>query len=164
MGESAEDIQKWIVTEPFLATKCSLGEGPHYEPTTNHLRFVDIIQKRIHTIDLSATAPKLQTLQLDQPVGVTADIEGIDPAKKILVGGKSGVYILERETGKLDLLKKFYEEGIDVERLRSNDGAIDAQGRLWIGTMNDFWVGAVHPEGREDFFGRRCVQTCGRDV
>jgi len=81
------------------------------------------------------------------PVGVTADIEGVDSKKKILVGGKSGVYILDRETGKTVLLKRFYDSEDNDKRLRSNDGAVDPQGRFWIGTMNDFWVGAPQAEG-----------------
>lgn len=57
--------------------------------------------------------------------------------------------MLERKTGKLELLKEFHETE-DKERdarLRSNDGAIDPEGRFWIGTMNDFCVGTPKPEG-----------------
>lgn len=141
------EFQTWTVTEPYLDLKCSLGEGPHYEPTTNNLRFVDIIEKRIHTIDLTAGPDSLTTLQLDMPVGVTQDIEGVDPASKILVGGKRGVYVMDRKTGDYTLIKRFHDSEENDERLRSNDGAVDAMGRLWIGTMNDFWVGEPQPEG-----------------
>lgn len=144
-------IQKWKVTEPYLNLHCALGEGPHYEPSTNHLRFVDIKNKRLHTVDLTAGPDSLKTLQLDMPVGVTADIEGIDPSKKILVGGKGGIYVLDRETGNYELLKNFFdnEDTTRDERLRSNDGAVDPEGRFWQGTMNDFWVGQPQPEGRQ---------------
>jgi sugar lactone lactonase YvrE len=81
------------------------------------------------------------------PVGVTADIEGVDYKERILVGGKSGIYILDRKSGKYELLKRFYETREKDERLRSNDGAVDPQGRFWIGTMNDFWVGEPQAEG-----------------
>lgn len=67
------------------------------------------------------------------PVGVTADIEGVDYQKKILVGGKLGVAVLERETGKYTYLNRFYDEVDRDDRLRSNDGAIDSKGRFWIG-------------------------------
>ena len=82
------------------------------------------------------------------PVGVTADIEGVDPAKKILIGGKSGVCVLDRETGEYEMLKRFHDSQENDERLRSNDGAVDPQGRFWIGTMNDFCVGRPQSEGR----------------
>lgn len=85
------------------------------------------------------------------PVGVTADIEGVDSKKAILVGGKHGLYVLDRETGKYVLLKRFYDSEEKDERLRSNDGAVDPQGRFWIGTMNDFWVGEPQAEGEKSF-------------
>ncbi|KAG4432774.1 hypothetical protein IFR05_011739 [Cadophora sp. M221] len=139
--------QRWTVTEPYLDLHCSLGEGPYYEEATNHLRFVDIIKRQLHTVDLGVGPKSLKTLQFDMPVGVTADIEGVDPRKKILIGGKSGVYILDRETGKCNLLKRFLDSEEKDERMRSNDGAIDPQGRFWVGTMNDFWVGEPQAEG-----------------
>lgn len=66
------------------------------------------------------------------------------------MGGKHGIYILERDSGKLELLKRFYDSEERDDRLRSNDGAVDPQGRFWIGTMNDFHVGAPQAEG--EFF------------
>jgi len=144
---SSTPLQTWTVTEPYLSLHCSLGEAPYYEAARNTLRFVDIIKRRLHTVDLNIGPESLQTLQFDMPVGVTADIEGVDPAKNILVGGKSGIYVLDRETGKTTLLKRFYDTEEKDERLRSNDGAVDPQGRFWIATMNDFWVGEPQAEG-----------------
>ncbi|TVY71192.1 putative sugar lactone lactonase [Lachnellula suecica] len=141
------EFKTWTVTEPYLDLQCSLGEGPFYEEDRNTLRFVDIIKRQLHTVDLTAGPESLKTLQFDMPVGVTADIEGVDSTKKILVGGKSGLYLLNRETGKTELLKRFYGAEEKDERLRSNDGAVDPKGRFWIGTMNDFWVGDPQAEG-----------------
>ncbi|TVY46476.1 Uncharacterized protein LOCC1_G003474 [Lachnellula occidentalis] len=141
------ELKTWTVTEPYLNIHCDLGEGPFYEADRNTLRFVDIMKRHLHTVDLTVGPESLKTLQLDMPVGVTADIEGVDASKKILVGGKSGIYILERETGKHELLKRFYDTEEKDERLRSNDGAVDPEGRFWVGTMNDFWVGNPQPEG-----------------
>ncbi|EMR87161.1 putative smp-30 gluconolaconase lre-like region protein [Botrytis cinerea BcDW1] len=140
-------IQTWTVTEPYVNPHCGLGEAPFYEPSTNTLRFVDIKKKRLHTINLSVGPSSLTTLQLDIPVGVTADIEGIDCTDRILVGGKSGIYVLRRSDGEMKLLKRFYDSEENDERLRSNDGAVDPKGRFWIGTMNDFWVGKPQSEG-----------------
>lgn len=137
----------WTVSQPWLDIHCSLGEGPYFEAATNSLRFVDIIKKRLHTVSLAEGPSSLKTLELGMPVGVTADIEGVDPNKRILVGGKSGIYVLNRDTGDLELLKRFYDSSENDERLRSNDGAVDPQGRFWIATMNDFWVGQPQAEG-----------------
>jgi hypothetical protein len=141
------DYKIWEVREPWLNIGCGLGEAPYYEAATNTLRFVDIKKRKLHTADLAEGPRSLKTLDLGMPVGVTADIEGVDSRKRILVGGKSGVYWLDRETGKLELLKRFYETEERDQRLRSNDGAVDPQGRFWIGTMNDFWVGEPQAEG-----------------
>jgi sugar lactone lactonase YvrE len=140
-------IKQWVVKEPWLDLHCELGEGPYYEPATNTLRFVDIKRKQLHTVHLAQGPKSLKTLQLEMPVGVTADIEGVDPQEKVLVAGKSGIYILERKIGRVELLKRFYDTEEKDERLRSNDGAVDPQGRFWVGTMNDFWLGDVFPEG-----------------
>lgn len=143
------EIQKWKVSEPYLDLHCGLGEAPFYERNTNTLRFVDIKKRHLHTFSLADGPSSLKTLQLDMPVGVTADIEGVDNTEKILVGGKHGIALLERKTGKYEYLKRFYDDGERDDRLRSNDGAVDSKGRFWIGTMNDFHVnhGIPQPEG-----------------
>jgi sugar lactone lactonase YvrE len=141
-------IKQWVVKQPWLDLHCELGEGPYYEPATNTLRFVDIKKKQLHTVNLAQGPKSLKTLQLNMPIGVTADIEGVNPKEKILVAGKSGIYILERKTGNVELLKRFYDTEEKDERLRSNDGAVDPQGRFWVGTMNDFWLGDVFHEGK----------------
>jgi sugar lactone lactonase YvrE len=141
------EFQRWKVTEPYLNIHCGLGEAPYYEVDTKKLRFVDINKHRLHVVDLSAGLSSLKTTQLDMPVSVTADIEGVDPQKKILVGGKEGLAVLDRETGKYKYLTRFYDSEEGDDRLRSNDGTVDSEGRFWIGTMNDFHVGEPQAEG-----------------
>jgi len=143
-------MQEWTQTKPYLDLHCELGEAPYYEQSSNTLRFVDIKARRLHTIDLSKGPNSLSTLQFDIPVGYTADIEGVDSSTKIIIGGKKGVYSLDRRTGDLELLKSFHDNLQDkehAERLRSNDGAIDPQGRLWFGTQTDFDFEPPKPEG-----------------
>lgn len=144
---SGSDIQRWKVIEPYLNIHCGLGEAPYYEPKQNHLRFVDIKKKQLHVIDLAVGPSSLKTTQLDTPVSVTADIAGIPSSEKILVGGKLGVAVLDRPTGKYAYVQRSFDDAATAERLRSNDGAVDPAGRFWLGTMNDFHVGAPQPEG-----------------
>lgn len=137
--------QQWKAGEPYINLHCGLAEGPYYEKQTNTLRFVDIKKNRLHSVDLAQGPSSLKTIQLDTRVTVTADIEGVDPAKKILVGLKYGIAVLDRETEKYESIGKFNDE--DNERLRGNDGAVDPNGRFWFGTMTDFGLGDFKPEG-----------------
>lgn len=138
------NLQVWTATEPFVEPHCKLGEGPFYEAETNTLRFVDIIQHRLHTVSLTEGPSSLTTLQLDAPVTVTSDIEGVDPRDKILIGIKHGLAVLDRKTGAYEYVSRL--EPADA-RVRTNDGAADPRGRFWLGTMTDFNLGEFQPEG-----------------
>lgn len=149
---AANNFQEWTVTEPYLNLHCKLGEGPYYEEATNSLRFVDIINKRVHTVSLTEGPDSVKTIELDVPVTVTADVEGYDPQDKILIGVKYGIALLDRKSGKYDYVVKFAAaDGEANERLRSNDGAADPHGRFWLGAMTDFGLGEFKTEGTCSF-------------
>ncbi|KAK4227679.1 hypothetical protein QBC38DRAFT_184697 [Podospora fimiseda] len=139
------------VHQPYLNLHSKLGEGPHHEPSSSSLRFVDIISKKLHTVSL--TNPEdITTLDFPEAVTVTADIEGIDPKEKILVGVKGGIAVLDRESGKYEYLSRFeeagHEGGYEVGRVRSNDGAVQPGGKgFWLGSMTDFGLGEFRDEG-----------------
>ncbi|KAI2642516.1 SMP-30/Gluconolaconase/LRE-like region-domain-containing protein [Xylaria nigripes] len=132
---SQPELQQWHVTEPYLQLHCTLGEGPYYEVATNSLRFVDIKKHRVHWVNLDEGPGSVTTVQLDVPVSVTADIEGVDPRERILVGVKYGIAVLDRRTGQYEYVARFTAS--DNERLRANDGAADPHGRFWLGSMTD---------------------------
>ncbi|RPA83488.1 regucalcin like protein [Ascobolus immersus RN42] len=147
-SSSSNDVQTWVVEKPFVNRSCALGEGPHWEPSTKSLRYVDIINKQIHHVKtdgdfLDGTAHS--TLQLKDSVGFTADIEGRDDI--YVAGAKYGYAIVERATGELKYFKKLWQTEKQQERMRSNDGAVDSKGRFWLGTMNDFHCGEPQKEG-----------------
>ncbi|KAI3392561.1 hypothetical protein diail_5503 [Diaporthe ilicicola] len=147
------NLQEWTVDEPYLNIHCKLGEGPYYEKATNTLRWVDIFNHRVHTVSLTEGPESVKTVQLDTPVGVTADVEGSDPQDKILIGIKYGIALLDRKTGKYEYIARFWSaDGQDNERLRSNDGAVDPHGRFWLGNMTDFGKGEFQNEGGLYFF------------
>lgn len=91
-----------------------------------------------HSLCLGGSS-SLRTIQLDVPISVTSDIDGVDPTDRILVGIKYGMAILDRKAGSYELLGGFHEPS--NERLRSNDGASDPNGRFWLGSMTDFGLG-----------------------
>lgn len=146
-----QKMEQWVVKEPYLNLHCKLGEGPYYEKETNQLRFVDIKGKRLHAVDLTQGPESLKTTQFDIPVGYTANIEGVNPSDKIIVGGKKGVYMFDRKSENLRLLKAFTDDVQNEKqsgRLRSNDGAVDPWGKLWFGSQTDFDYEPPKAEGR----------------
>ncbi|OTA61914.1 hypothetical protein K449DRAFT_56669 [Hypoxylon sp. EC38] len=163
--EPKPELQQWSVTEPFLHLHCGLGEGPYYEAATHSLRFVDIKKKRVHIVDLNNPNPEsaVETIQLDTPVTVTADIEGVDPRDRIVIGAKYGIAALDRRTGKYEYIARFSADA-DNERLRSNDGAVDPHGRFWLGTMTDIGLD-LQPEGSVFLFdGTRTARSMRHPV
>ncbi|OTA95689.1 hypothetical protein M434DRAFT_393540 [Hypoxylon sp. CO27-5] len=163
--EPKPELQQWSVTEPFLHLHCGLGEGPYYEAATHSLRFVDIKKKRVHIVDLNNPNPEsaVETIQLDTPVTVTADIEGVDPRDRIVIGAKYGIAALDRRTGKYEYIARFNADA-DNERLRSNDGAVDPHGRFWLGTMTDIGLD-LQPEGSVFLFdGTRTARSMRHPV
>ncbi|OAA74468.1 SMP-30/Gluconolaconase/LRE-like region [Akanthomyces lecanii RCEF 1005] len=146
-------IQEWTVTRPWAEPHCALGEGPFYEAETDSLRLVDIKKKQIlyfrdvgaaENRDAAAAGPEV--VQLDVCPTVTADIDGVDPRERILVGVKHGLATLDVKggQGKYELLVPFHEPS--NERLRSNDGYADPLGRFLLGSMTDFGLGPFQPE------------------
>lgn len=136
-------FQEWKVDKPWLDIKCSLGEGPFFEKENKVVRFIDIKKKQVHSVPLDEGVSSLKTIQLDEVIGVTCNIAGVDPSDRILIAIKSGLAILDRKTGKYEVFSKFPSN----ERLRANDGGSDPHGRFWVGTMTDFPYGDCQPEG-----------------
>lgn len=105
-----------------------LGEGPVWVERDRALWFVDIKQHLIHRFDpadggkCSWTAP--------EQVGF------VFPAARggFVAGLQSGLHHFDETNGAFTLI-------VDVEpetpTNRLNDGAVDAQGRLWFGTMDN---------------------------
>lgn len=141
------EIKKYKVTEPYLDLNCSLGEAPFWEKSRDSLRFVDIVGKKLHTVNLSEGPSSHKQIDLEYSIGTTADIEGND--EEFIFGGKWGYGIMHRDTGKVRWIKYMWNDrereddgggkpgvGKNKEyRMRSNDGAVDSKGRYWVGTM-----------------------------
>lgn len=82
------EIKKYKITEPYLDLSCGLGEAPFFEQSRNALRFVDIVKKKLHTVDLSAGPSSHKQWDLEYSIGTTADIQGND--EEFIFAGKSG--------------------------------------------------------------------------
>src|SRR6476620_11133108 len=114
-------------------SNCYLAEGPMWHAERKSFFWVDIDGKEFHEYKLQNG--EVQTWQLYHRIS-------------LIVESKDGKLILGMENGiaSFDLQTETMEWLVDVERNlllnRSNDGACDAAGRLWMGTMaRDFTTG-----------------------
>jgi D-xylonolactonase len=108
-----------------------LGEGPVWHDAA--LWFTDIKSRKIHRFDPDG-AP--QSWDAPSEVGFIAPFSN----GHFLAGAKTGLYDFDPATGSFTLIRT-----VEPERLgnRLNDGAVDARGRLWFGSMDDGEVAAT---------------------
>ncbi|KIX00498.1 uncharacterized protein Z518_10638 [Rhinocladiella mackenziei CBS 650.93] len=143
-------VQEWTVKEAYYPSKCGLGEGPYYTEERHELRYMDINNKKIFIIDLAKGPDSIRIIDTKMPIGVTANIEGVDSSEIILAGAKDGVTKFNLKTGEHDYVAKYWSGPMapdQTRRMRSNDGAVDAQGRFWVEAFVDPKVSELTPEG-----------------
>ena len=121
MRNAASDWKYEVAVPP----EAQLGEGPRWDAATGTLFWVDILGQRVHRydtatgVDAAWATPDLVSLALPRRRGGS-----------VVVGLPDGLYLLDD----LDGVPLVPLEA-DVIGNRTNDGACDAHGRLWIGTM-----------------------------
>lgn len=106
--------------------KATLGEGPIW--SGGALWFVDIKGHSIHRYDPTTT----EALTLAAPEQVTF-LAPLADGSGFVAGLKSGLYRFSPVTGFRPILAV---EAPELDN-RPNDATVDAQGRLWFGTMHD---------------------------
>lgn len=102
-----------------------LGEGPLW--WDGALWFTDIKRRKVHRFD-----PAGETASWDAPseVGFLAPFRN----QHFLAGAKAGLYDFDPVAGSFALIRTIEP---DQPGNRLNDGAVDAKGRLWFGSMDD---------------------------
>jgi xylono-1,5-lactonase len=107
--------------------EATLGEGPLWVPAEQALWFVDIKKNHLHRYEPATGATK--TFDTPENPGFIVCRDGA-----FIVGMTSGLYSFGSATGGFALLER-----VDADKPgnRLNDGALDAQGRLWFGTMDN---------------------------
>lgn len=108
--------------------KATLGEGPVWSARDHAVWFVDIKSQHVHRYDVRTGGH--QTYHAPSPCGFIA------PKARggFIVGCKTGLYDFDPISGAFTFLTHV-EPGLPTNRL--NDGYVDAQGRLWFGSMDD---------------------------
>ncbi|CAN3353831.1 cell growth-regulated gene 1 protein [Diutina catenulata] len=125
-----------------------LVEGIKYDPRNQSVLWIDIKRGEIHRVLVSDGSLQWSTheeIKHHDPaesvgfIGLTTDVD------TVVACCKYGVAYANFATGNLDYQFRFHK---DHKRLRSNDGLIDPDGNLWIGTMTDFpYEDDMQPEG-----------------
>lgn len=108
-------------------TPATLGESPLWHAGEQCLYYVDIPERQVLRLD--PASGDLRRWQLDSEPGCIALTEG-----GLLVAQRNGLWRLDTKTGAHTPLAP---APFDSSRQRFNDGKPDAQGRFWIGTIDD---------------------------
>ena len=105
-----------------------LGESPFWHPQEQRLYWVDIPGKKL----LRALVATGQVQAWDMP----SEPGCIAPAASggLVIALRDGVFRAREWGGALDLITKL---PYDTKAVRANDGKCDAQGRFWVGTIDE---------------------------
>lgn len=124
---SAQTPEIWLKAQPFLATKCQLGEGSFWDSKRQRFWFVDIESKKVHFF--SWQDRKVRTFPMPSRVGTLV------PARHLggwIAGLEDGIYSFDSVGSSRTLL--CVPPGLGKGQ-RLNDGKCDARGRFWVGGM-----------------------------
>lgn len=108
--------------------RATLGESPLWHEQEQCLYYVDIAEQQVWRLDPASGASR--HWQLDSQPGCIALIEG----GGLLVAQRNGLWRLDPASGAHERLAA---PPYDPARQRFNDGKPDAQGRFWVGTIDD---------------------------
>ena len=56
------------LSKPYIKMSCGLGEAPYYERNRHTLRFVDIVNEKLHIVDLNKGPSSLESFDMGTPV------------------------------------------------------------------------------------------------
>lgn len=120
------------VAECIWPLEATLGEGPVWHEASASLWFVDIKGQRVHRYTPAAGQSAARRASWEAPDQVTFLAPRADGT--FVAGLKSGLHVFDPVAGSFTLLHVVEPPHLDN---RTNDGYVDAQGRVWFGTMHD---------------------------
>lgn len=113
--------------EVALDVRAELGEGPIWDDRRQRLLFVDIMRGHVHDFDPTTGAHRV--VDAGQPVGAVVLAEDGD----WILAASDGFQRMNPESGRTTTIALVEA---DLPGNRMNDGAVDARGRFWAGTMH----------------------------
>lgn len=119
------EMHERITASHWRKAGLKLGEGPRWDAVHNRWIWLDIVAGEIFVCD--HLSGEVRTYAPGNYVSLAL------PAGKdeLVIAQQGGISRLHLSTGKTE---RITDMGLQWEELRCNDGAADAQGRLWIGT------------------------------
>jgi sugar lactone lactonase YvrE len=123
------------VPTPLWEVEATLGEGVLWDADHQLVWFVDIKGRRLHCCAPDGSARRSWAAPGQVSFVVRADDGGL------VVSLEDGLYRFIETSGEF---VPFAKVEADVPGNRFNDGHVDAQGRLWFGSMDD---GEAEPTG-----------------
>lgn len=113
----------------FVEARCSLGEGPVWDTTRNGLWWVDITEQRVYFAP--AEGDPVQQWTMPEPIGfVLPRSDG-----QLWAGLKSGLHLLDL-TNPSFAIQRFNRIDAHQPSIRVNDATADADGNLYVATMD----------------------------
>lgn len=106
-------------------TACRLGEGPTYDPATDTAFWFDILERKLHELQLGTMRKQVH----DMPVHGSA-LAVIDGQRQLILAD-AGLFIRTVADGRLTPFAKLE----DKPQNRSNDARVHPSGALWASTM-----------------------------
>ncbi|ROW01238.1 hypothetical protein VMCG_05914 [Cytospora schulzeri] len=126
-------MKEYSATE-WLPSASGLGESPLYRASDDTFFFADIKNKLVYLIPLSKGWEGRKTYTFDEPITRLHVVA--DRADLLAVQTKRGLALLSLETGSLkDIASICHDDPSLDDQVRMNDGAVDARGRWWAGSM-----------------------------
>ncbi|XP_025830554.1 regucalcin-like isoform X3 [Agrilus planipennis] len=132
------------ILENFL-----LGEGPHWDITTQSLYLVDISEKSIHRYD-SVTKSHHHAVIDSNNVSFIIPVEGKQNHYIIGVENELALVVWDGTSNKITKLERLV--GVPNKQIQFNDGKADPTGRLWVGTMSVISPNGDIPENKGAFY------------
>ncbi|CAG2103298.1 unnamed protein product [Medioppia subpectinata] len=117
--------------EPYSTGAYSVGEGPHWDYTTDTLYFVDSWSTHFYHEDHHTSPAKLDSYNATDPATIV--IPYADSNHHLLVSVRNKLVKYDTTTRTAAPVAELAHE----RKEKFNDGKCDAMGRLWIGTTSD---------------------------
>lgn len=125
---------KEYTAELWLSSGSGLGESPLYRASDDTFFFVDIKNQLVHSVPAKGGWESKRTYQLDECITRLHLVT--DRPDVLAVQTKFGLALLSLDLGTLKPITDLrHQDGSLDDRVRMNDGAIDARGRWWAGSM-----------------------------